>query len=319
MRYHLLAALLLAGTAMPAEAQRDRGTEQRIQKLEQELRAVQRKVFPAGNVEPEIRPQVGAPLAGGIPASTPVADMTARLDAMEAQLARITGQHEENSYKVRQLEESLNKFKGDAEFRLAAIEQSRAGPAEATEEPSAEATPSPAAVRVRAEAPARGRAEAPEPARAEAPAPRKADLASATPAEAPAPAPADEAEEAYLDGFRMWEGGKYAEAAPVLEGMAKKYPKHRRASYAQNLAGRAYLDDGKPATAAKLFLGNYQANPKGDRAADSLYFLGQALAKLDKDAEACKVYDELEEVYPNMRPWLKQRLPQARSEAGCAD
>ena len=303
MRYHLLAALLLAGTAMPAEAQRDRSTEQRIQKLEQELRAVQRKVFPAGNVEPEIRPQVGAPPVGGMPASTPVADLTARLDAMEAQLARITGQHEENSYKVRQLEESLNKFKGDAEFRLAAIEQSRAGAAEPAEEPSAEATPSPAA--------------APAPARAEAPAPRKADLAVADPAEAPQPA-ADEAEEAYLDGFRMWEGGRYAEAAPVLEQMAKKFPKHRRASYAQNLAGRAYLDDGKPATAAKLFLANYQANPKGDRAADSLYFLGQALAKLDKDAEACKVYDELEEVYPNMRPWLKQRLPQARSEAGCA-
>jgi TolA-binding protein len=318
MRYHLLAALLLAGTAMPAEAQRDRGTEQRIQKLEQELRAVQRKVFPAGNVEPEIRPQVGAPLAGGIPASTPVADLTARLDAMEAQLARITGQHEENSYKVRQLEESLNKFKGDAEFRLAAIEQSRAGAAEPAEEPSAEAA------QPRAAAPAAVRAQAPAPARAEAPAPRKAQLAAAAPApEAPAPAaeataPVDEAEDAYLDGFRMWEGGKYAEAAPVLEGMAKKYPKHRRASYAQNLAGRAYLDDGKPATAAKLFLANYQANPKGDRAADSLYFLGQALAKLDKDAEACKVYDELEEVYPDMRPWLKQRLPQARSEAGCA-
>jgi TolA-binding protein len=307
MRYHLLAALLLAGTAMPAEAQRDRGTEQRIQKLEQELRAVQRKVFPGGNVEPEIRQQVGAPMAGGIPASTPVADLTARLDAMEAQLARITGQHEENSYKVRQLEESLNKFKGDAEFRIAAIEQSRA--AEPAEEPSAEATPSPAA--------------APAPARAEAPAPRKAELAVAEPAEATQraetpQAAVDEAEEAYLDGFRMWEGGKYAEAAPVLEQMAKKFPKHRRASYAQNLAGRAYLDDGKPATAAKLFLSNYQANPKGDRAADSLYFLGQALAKLDKDAEACKVYDELEEVYPNMRPWLKQRLPQARSEAGCA-
>lgn len=306
MRYHLLAALLLAGTAMPAEAQRDRSTEQRVQKLEQELRAVQRKVFPGGNVEPEIRPQVGAVPVGGIPASTPVADITARLDAMEDQLARITGQHEENSFKVRQLEESLNKFKGDAEFRIAAIEQSRSGAAESADQPSAEALPPPAP------------ATAP-PARAEAPAPRKADLAVAeAPKPAPAPQPAaDEGEEAYLDGFRMWEGGRYAEAAPVLEQMAKKFPKHRRASYAQNLAGRAYLDDGKPATAAKLFLSNYQANPKGDRAADSLYFLGQALAKLDKDAEACKVYDELEEVYPDMRPWLKQRLPQARTEAEC--
>jgi TolA-binding protein len=298
---------------MPAEAQRDRTTEQRVQKLEQELRAVQRKVFPGGNVEPEIRPEVGAAPIGGIPASTPVADITARLDAMESQLARITGQHEENSFKVRQLEESLNKFKGDAEFRIAAIEQSRSGAAEPAEEPSAEAAPSPApAARAEARAPRKAELAAAEPAET----PKKADLAAAQPAPTPQPA-ADEAEEAYLDGFRMWEGGRYSEAAPVLEQMAKKFPKHRRASYAQNLAGRAYLDDGKPATAAKLFLSNYQANPKGDRAADSLYFLGQALAKLDKDAEACKVYDELEEVYPDMRPWLKQRLPQARTEAEC--
>jgi TolA-binding protein len=85
-----------------------------------------------------------------------------------------------------------------------------------------------------------------------------------------------------------------------------------------NLAGRAYLDEGKPATAAKVLLANYQTNPKGERAADSLYFLGQALMELKKGPEACKVYDELEEVYPNMRAWVKERLPKARADARCA-
>jgi TolA-binding protein len=142
---------------------------------------------------------------------------------------------------------------------------------------------------------------------------------AAAPATAEArPAAADAGEEAYLAGFRLWEQGKFTQAQSALEGMAKKFPKHMRASYARNLAGRAYLDDNKPATAAKVFLSNYQIDPKGQRAADSLLFLGEALMKLGKPLEACKVYDELQDVYaPSMRDFVKQRLPQARAEAKC--
>lgn len=295
MRYLALAAVLLAGTTMPAAAQKQ-SIDKRVEKLEGELRAVQRKVFPGGNVEPEIRAGTSVAAPGGVPASSAVADLNARVDALEAQLARLTGSSEEAAHRVRVLEEALNKFKGDAEFRLAAIEGARTNTD--PEQPAALAEPAPTP-----------EAAPSKLASVERPAP--------TPASVSTEAIADEAEAAYLNGFRMWEGGRPAEAAPLLEEVAKKYPKHRRASYAQNLAGRAYLDDGKPATAAKLLLANYQANPKGERAADSLYFLGQALAKLDKSAEACKVYDELREVYPNMRDWLKQRLPEARTAAKC--
>jgi TolA-binding protein len=291
MRFHLVAAMLLAGTAVPVTAQKVT-VDKRVDKIEKELRAVQRKVFPDGNVEPEIRAGGAPAQAAGVPASSAVADLTARIDALEAQLARLTGQNEESANRVRQLEEALTRFRSDADARLAQMEASRAPAAAAAEPKLANAEPTPQ----------------PQPAN-ETPATAEASVST--------PAVADEGESAYITGFRAWEGGRYAEAAPVLEGMAKKFPKHRRASYAQNLAGRAYLDDNKPATAAKLFLANYQTNPKGDRAADSLYFLGQALAKLDKNAEACKVYDELDEVYPNMRDWLKQRLPKAREEAKC--
>ncbi|HLL31322.1 MAG TPA: tetratricopeptide repeat protein, partial [Allosphingosinicella sp.] len=119
-------------------------------------------------------------------------------------------------------------------------------------------------------------------------------------------------------GFRLWEAKRYTEAQKSLEATAKRYPKSKWASWASNLAGRAYLDAGKPATAAKTFLANYQGNPKGERAADSLYFLGQALVALDKPADACKAYDELQDVYGStMRDWLKQRLPAARTQARC--
>ena len=101
--------------------------------------------------------------------------------------------------------------------------------------------------------------------------------------------------------------------------MAKQYPKHKRASYARNLAGRASLDQGKPAAAAKIFLNNYQTNPKGERAADSLLFLGESLMKLGKPLEACQVFAELQDVYgPTMRGFIRERLPKARTEARCS-
>jgi hypothetical protein len=41
--------------------------------------------------------------------------------------------------------------------------------------------------------------------------------------------------------------------------------------------------------------------------------------KLNKPAEACQVYNELQDVYaPTMRDFIKQRLPKARAEAKCS-
>ena len=283
----LIAAILLAGVAAPALAQKA-PVDRRVDKLEQEMRAVQRKVFPGGNVEPEIRQPVEPAVLGGVPAGSAVSDLNARVDALEAQLATLTGQIEQNGFRTRQLEEALNRFRTDSEARLAQIESARTAPA-------------PVAA-----------AQVQEPERVVPAEPARTSTASSASA-------ADEGEQAYLVGFRLWEQGKFAEAHSALEAMAKKYPKHSRASYARNLAGRALLDDGKAATAAKILLSNYQINPKGERAADSLLFLGEALMKLNKPAEACQVYNELQDVYaPTMRDFIKQRLPKARAEAKCS-
>ncbi len=263
MRYHLLGLILLASAAATAGAQ-------------------------SPYVQPEIRPSQAPSGFGGIPAGSAVADLNARLDAMERQLAALTGQNEESAHRIRQLEKQLELARSESDERLRRIE--------------AVAAPAP----VLADA-----GSSPSEDDIAAPMEKKIQVTDAK------PATGDAGEDAYLVGFRQWENKEFDEAQKSLEAMAKKYPKHARTSYALNLAGRAYLDEGKPATAAKILLSNYQTNPKGDRAADSLYFLGQALMQLKKPAEACKVYEELAEVYPNMRDWVKERLPQARQEAKC--
>jgi TolA-binding protein len=292
MRFHLIAMVLLAGTASPALAQRADDVERRVDRLESEMRAVQRRVFPGGRaqfVEPEIRPPSGTP---DRPAASgdALASLAARVDALETQLRSLTGQVEEQGYRTRQLEEQINRLRNDLQGRIDRIEQASA--------PSAPA-PAPAPPRPTADEPAQ---------------PTEETAAAETP-----PAPVDEAEAAYNAGYRLWNAGNHGEAQRALGAAAERFPNSPWTSWMRNLEGRAYLDDDKPATAARVFLANYQNNPRGARAADSLYFLGQALTRLNRRPEACRVYAELASVYPEMRDFLRQRLPQARADAGCEE
>jgi TolA-binding protein len=193
-------------------------------------------------------------------------------------------------------------MKGDTEFRLNQIESGAAGAAVG---PLGASAPKPGT-------------------------PSTASAASsvATPppvVTAPAPAPAaaaasdDPGEAAYMAGYKLWTEKKYPESQAALKDMVAKYPKHKRASYAQNLLGRAYLDEGKPALAAEAFYANYQKMPRGERAPDSLYYLGQALVQLKKPGEACKVYGELQDVYgATLSTSLKDRVTKARADAKCS-
>ena len=296
MRFHLIGLLLLAGTAMPAIAQRAEPVERRVDRLEQEMRAVQRRVFPTGRtqfVEPEIEPQTGALPRPG-PSGTALSGLAARVDALETQLRALTGQVEEQEYRTRQIEEQIGRLRTDLQARIDELERDRA--------PAAE--------------PSR---PAPAPAPARPPREPAAEPGDTPAAETPAPAPADEAEVAYNEGYRLWAAGEHGRAQQALAAAAQRFPNSPWTSWMRNLEGRAYLDDDKPATAARIFLANYQENPRGARAADSLFFLGQALARLNRRPEACRVYTELADVYPDMRDFIRQRLPQARTDARCGE
>ena len=154
---------------------------------------------------------------------------------------------------------------------------------------------------------------------------KAAGTAGMTLVERPEPQPAslstgnlDDAEAAYDQGYQLWTAGKYDAAIKSLQAFTKKYPDHRRTSWAYNLAGRAMLDKGQPRAAAEALLANYRRDPKGERAQDSLFYLGQALVKLGQPTQACKAYSELEEVYSgNLRAPIRSALPGAKAEAKC--
>jgi TolA-binding protein len=225
-----------------------------------------------------------------------VINLDNRIVALERQLADILRAEEENARRIGQLESTLKEEREASTNRIAALEAKLASASTAPAEPIAEPP-----------------TEKP-----------KSSFASATSKPKPIPAvvtstETDPAEEAYDEGYQLWKEGKYDEAIGSLRAFSSAYPKHRRTSWANNLAGRAMLDKGEPRAAAEALLANYRGNPRGERAADSLYYLGQALMKLKQPSQACKAYSELEAVYgDSMRGDLKKMLPAAKAEAKCA-
>ncbi|WP_336958626.1 hypothetical protein [Sphingobium aquiterrae] len=298
----LMASALMA--LAPAAHAQNAPIETRVDRIEKELRAVQRKVFPAGTpVEAEITraPVTSVP---GAPSSSPVSDLISRVDALEQQLATLTGQTEQNSYKLKQLEDAFAKYKAETDAKLTPdVAPPAAVPTLST--PAAGATPRPAGGR-----PAAAVTPAASPAASDA---RKTAVAAIE-----RPSTGDDAADAYSYGYRLWGAKFYPEAQVQLKAAVAKFGSTSVGSRSQNLLGRAYLDDGKPALASVEFYENYSKRPKGDRAADSLAWLGEALIQLKKPADACKVYAELDQVYgAGLAANLRTMMEKGRVRAKC--
>jgi TolA-binding protein len=318
-------ALLLAGTAAPALAQSD-DLPRRVDVLEKQMHAVQRKVFPGANpeyFEPQIAPAAAPSADVGTPAGTPLSDLTNRVGALEQQVQTLTNQAEQNDHRLTVLEQQFAKLKGDTDYRLNAIEGGAGGAAAAGaagaqggQPPATSGDPSAPPFGPQGRKPAGGRTPPADTMGDEA-----GNAAPATAAAAPPPAlvkTGDPAEDGYMLGYSLWSQKRYADAETQLAQVVAKYPKSRRASYAQNLIGRAYLDDGQLADAAKAFYASYKQFPRGERAPDSLYYLGQTLVRLKKNTDACQAYGEFQDVYgATANPTLKARVAQGRADAKC--
>ncbi|OYY71844.1 hypothetical protein [Sphingomonas sp. 28-63-12] len=328
MRTKLIGIALLAGLSMSSTmATAQTAIDGRVDRLEREMRAVQRKVFPGGNGQyfpPEISPQTGVPAtAPGTPATTPVADLNGRVSALEGQLAAMTGQIEQTQHKQQQFEEAFAAYRRSTDARLTALEEGASTPGSAAASgspgtfggaPPLGTTPASAKP-----LPIVKPATLPKPAAA-TPAPTAADPARARlVAAVERPATDDPADDGYVYGYRLWQAKLYPEAQAQLKQVVAKYPTHRRASWAQNLLGRSYLDEGKPSLASLAFYENYKKFHDGERAPDSLYFLTVALKKLGKpSADICQVYDELLEVYPTkITAEMKADVARGRAQEKC--
>jgi TolA-binding protein len=317
VRWLVVTSSLLAmmAPAVPVVAQTAAPIESRVNRLEQEMRAVQRKVFPGGTgqvVQPDVTTPPGSSAPLGAPASAPLDDLSARVSAIESQLARMTGQIEQTEFRLRQLEGAFAAAQAklapavtpEPVVPAAPLVQSNPAP---VVEPAPAARPAPTTVR-----PAITR-----PAAAAGPVASDARLQAVAAIERPSTG--DAALDGYTYGYRLWAAKFFPEAQVQLRSVLEKHGSGAMGSRAQNLLGRALLDGGNPAAAAKTLYENYRLRPNGDRAAESLAWVGEALIQLNQLSNACLAYDELDARFGATLPGAVQAMAaKGRARAKCS-
>jgi len=306
----ILATLALTGgilvAATPAAAQSD---DARLRKIEAEINALQRKVFPGPDgkyFEPEVQtPVPGAPVQAqpiGTPSTSALTDVLARLDSIETQLRQLTAHSEVTDNALSQLE-----------MRVDALE-SRSAPAETAPSQTASADQPTGAIPVPDEPKLAkpGKSSAGKTAGAPS-ADRLARVRAVV-----KPQTDDAGDDEYSYGFHLWQAGLYPEAEQQLKLYVDKYSDHREISYGRNLLGRAFLDDGKPREAAPWFLQNYQVDKRGARAPDSLLMLAESMRQLGDTSRGCIALAEFSENYAaEAAGRLKAQYDATRSALKC--
>lgn len=287
----LVAAAVVVTMPVPSMAQDS--SDVRLRRVEAEVRALQRAVFPGGDgrfFEPQITADGTAtgPTITTAPSTTAVTDILARLDAIELQLQRLTAKTEENTNALGGLNE-----------RVAALEAG--GTAAVTAGPSFDQAPDLAAEEIGATSSnltamtgGSTQARTEEAPAAAGPSPER--LAAVQ--EITKPQTEDAGDDEYSYGFRLWDAGFFPEARQQLAKYVEDYPTHFRITYGRNLLGRAFLDDGMPEEAARWFLRNYQADRTANRAPDSLLFLAESMIAMGDTRRACIALAEFGETYP---------------------
>ncbi len=286
--------VLVPASSVTAQRRPPPSPEQRLERLERQVQQVQRQVFPKG------RPADTAGFSDDPAASqSSVITLDQRLDALERQTSEILRQAEENGNRVRTLESDYARGRREQEGRIAALEQRLTEALSAAPVTTLPADPSPTGARPR-------------------PADTTPPRTTVSPSTGTAPL-GDPGEDAYTEGFRLFEQGQYDAAITSLRAFTSAYPKHRRVSFANNLIGRALLGKGQARAAAQALLANYRTLPSGERAADSLYYLGQAQMQLGEPGQACRAYSEAEAIYgAKMRADLKKMIADAKVQASCS-
>jgi len=225
---------------------------------------------------------------GGVQGSGGGGTLLSRVDAIEAELRRLTGLTEELQIRIdRVVSDGTNRI-GDLEFRLCELEDDcNVG--------SLGETPSLGGVEVQQGA---------------------GSFAPSTPSE-PGGANMAVAEQGDFDRARAaYESGDYANAAQLFETFTMTYPGGPMSAEAHYLRGQSEAQQGAWSRAARAYLDAFTANPEGTRAPAALLQLGSALAELGQTDEACLTLGEVRLRYPSDPAAVE--AASVRSRLGCS-
>lgn len=117
-------------------------------------------------------------------------------------------------------------------------------------------------------------------------------------------------------GF-LAKGKDFDKAVELLQILVVRHPKHVLAPNAHYWLGRAYFVQGDFRKASFSFAEGLQKFPKSQKASANLLNLGIAFLKLGKKREACTTWGQLSVTYPNAPEAIKRRVGRELKKASC--
>jgi tol-pal system protein YbgF len=289
-----------------------------------------------------------APPPGDIPGEAggdtdAAAQQVLRINRLEDELRRANGRIEELENAERRLEDQLQKFRQDVEFRFGEHSGQAQPPA-----PPALAT-APAAVETEAPAPLKPRRSdafdpnaapnapgAPQPlgtTTPSAPLVRPAPPPAGTPLElgkgaAPPPttgplitgsgvAMLDAPREQFNTALQAFQTGQYQQAEDGFKAFMSANSGHRLTPDAIFYIGETYFQRSRPREAAEQYLKVTTDYSKSSRAPESMVRLGQTLAALGNSDQACATFAEFGKRYPGATASVKRLAEREAAKGHC--
>lgn len=292
-------------------------------------------------------------IAGGFAAlwlaSTPApvvaqdaAELMLRLDRIEAENRRLTGQVEELTFQLRRLEEQIRRVQADADLRFRDIEAGRGGARvpSAPALPAAPSTPPGGGRRSDAFDPAAntGAPGAPRPlgtpGTASPPLPGGGSSAGVRvspdtlgapldvtgkgrPPGPPVPMGRGDPASDFAYAKSLVDRGDYETAEGALRDFLRAHAKNRRVPEATFLLGESYLRRTRYREAAEQFLAVTSKFSNASRAPESMLKLAIALRGIGANQEACGTLAQLPRKYPGANTAILQAAERERARAQC--
>lgn len=271
---YLLCGVLMIGAAMPSWSQ---SREETLADIRQQLSVVYVEVQ---KLKRELSTTGGANV-GAIPQGSALQ----RIDAVEAELQRLTAKTEELEFRIGKVVSDGTNRIGDLEFRLCELEANcDIGSLGKTTTLGGDIAATNTA-------------------------------ASPVPSDINAPQLAVGEQADYDAASSALDAGEFRAAADRFAQFTETYPGGALSGEAHYYRGVALQELGETANAARAFLQSFSGAPDGPLASDALYSLGLALNDLGQAREACVTLGEVSARFPNAA--ITPDAVAARTAIGC--
>lgn len=228
------------------------------------------------------------------------ANLEARLQSLEQQMARMMGYVEQAQHEAQSAKDRLAKLEADIDTRFRMMEQNQGAAPGPAQYPS---TPSPSGALDAQDQNLMGQLTG---------GPLNNNGATGASSDLP-----DDPSQAYDQAFRSIRDGDYDAAEVSMREFMKRWPTHELASNASYWLSETYYVRGDFEKAAKGFAETYQKFPKGSKAEDTLLKLALSLSALSRDKDACVTFEQLDAEFQHMSQANRRRMEQERANLRC--